>query len=206
MSEKEIIYVLSNPAMPGYVKIGRTSNLENRLKDLDNTSTPLPFECVFAIEVEKKLNVEKTVHDIFLDSRTRKTREFFEIHPDRVISALKMANGIDVTPTQDIVEDDDSQIALDNARKKRERFNFSMINLEHGTVLDYMDDTDYKCEVISNNRVLFEEKEMSLSGSAQEIYLKLNPDRKKIALSGPWSWGYKGERLDEIRQRMWDAD
>ena len=50
---KEIIYVLTNSAMEGYVKIGRTTNLDQRLSSLDNTSVPLPFECVFAIEVEQ---------------------------------------------------------------------------------------------------------------------------------------------------------
>jgi len=52
---KEIIYVLTNSAMEGYVKIGRTTNLDQRLSSLDNTSVPLPFECVFAIEVEQGL-------------------------------------------------------------------------------------------------------------------------------------------------------
>ena len=50
---KGTVYALSNPAMDGYVKIGKTSNLEQRLKSLDNTSTPLPFRCVFAVEVEE---------------------------------------------------------------------------------------------------------------------------------------------------------
>ena len=41
--ETEIIYVLKNPAMPNYVKIGKTENLQQRMKDLDNTSVPGPL-------------------------------------------------------------------------------------------------------------------------------------------------------------------
>lgn len=37
---KGTVYVLTNPAMDGYVKIGKTTNLLQRLKSLDNTSSP----------------------------------------------------------------------------------------------------------------------------------------------------------------------
>lgn len=40
----EIVYVLSNEAMPGYVKVGRTTtSLEQRVRELSrSTSVPLP--------------------------------------------------------------------------------------------------------------------------------------------------------------------
>ena len=48
-----IVYVLTNPAMPGIVKIGMTDKLEvqPRMRDLYTTGVPLPFDCVIAIEV-----------------------------------------------------------------------------------------------------------------------------------------------------------
>jgi len=57
-----IVYVLINEAMPGYVKIGITDNLERRIRELDNTSIPLPFECFYACTVESAANVEKLIH------------------------------------------------------------------------------------------------------------------------------------------------
>ena len=50
-----IVYALTNPAMPGLVKIGKTSrdDPQARMKELYNSSgVPLPFECVIAVEVE----------------------------------------------------------------------------------------------------------------------------------------------------------
>ena len=46
-----IVYVLSNPAFDSYVKVGRTVDLEQRVRDLDKTNVPLPFRCVFAVGV-----------------------------------------------------------------------------------------------------------------------------------------------------------
>ena len=47
-----IVYILKNQSMPDILKVGITDNLERRIKELDNTSTPLPFECIYAVEVE----------------------------------------------------------------------------------------------------------------------------------------------------------
>ena len=43
-----IIYVLVNEAMPGLIKIGKITkegkSVEDRMKELDSTGVPLPFE------------------------------------------------------------------------------------------------------------------------------------------------------------------
>ncbi|NBO92714.1 MAG: GIY-YIG nuclease family protein, partial [Planctomycetia bacterium] len=46
----DIVYVLTNEAMPGLIKIGLTSDsVESRLTSLSShTGVPLPFECYFA--------------------------------------------------------------------------------------------------------------------------------------------------------------
>jgi hypothetical protein len=48
----EKVYVLRNEAMPGYVKVGFTrGSLEDRIRELDTTGIPLPFECFYAARV-----------------------------------------------------------------------------------------------------------------------------------------------------------
>ena len=44
MKDENIVYVLVNEAMPNYVKVGRTANLKQHIRDLDSTGVPLPFE------------------------------------------------------------------------------------------------------------------------------------------------------------------
>lgn len=59
-----IVYILTNKSMPDLVKIGITDNLERRIRELDNTSTPLPFECFYAVEVSNASAIkEKFMRD-----------------------------------------------------------------------------------------------------------------------------------------------
>ena len=57
-----IVYVLTNPAMPGMVKIGKTGReVEARLNDIYTTGVPLPFECAYAARVADMDKVEKSL-------------------------------------------------------------------------------------------------------------------------------------------------
>lgn len=59
----EIVYVLTNEAMEGMVKIGRTTtSVEQRIREPDNTSLPLPFQCFYAAEVANSAIVEGKLH------------------------------------------------------------------------------------------------------------------------------------------------
>ena len=88
---KEIIYILINEAMPGYVKIGKTStSLEQRVRELSgSTSVPLPFTCFYACTVKDASFVERQLHDAFDNNRINPHREFFQISPERVVSPLE---------------------------------------------------------------------------------------------------------------------
>ena len=79
-----IVYVLTNPAMPKLVKIGKTGRgVETRLNDLYTTGVPLPFECAYAARVEDMDKVEKAFHNAFGPYRVNPRREFFEIEPEQ---------------------------------------------------------------------------------------------------------------------------
>lgn len=131
MTINGIVYVLINEAMPGYLKIGFTEGpLIDRIKGLDNTSLPLPFECFYAATVEDCKKVEKLVHDIFLEQRVRNNREFFEVDPERVKSALKLVELEDKTPIEDdLIQDNEDKNAISKTRKRKENVTFEMIDL-----------------------------------------------------------------------------
>ena len=194
---KEIIYILINESMPGYVKIGRTTNLEQRIRSLDTTGVPLPFECFYACTVNDSNFVEKHLHDTFLDHRVRSSREFFEVSPDRVLSALKLAEIENVTPKKDFVESEEDQQALNQARiTRRAAFNFKMINVPVGAELSFIKDENIKAKVVDNKSVLLNGEVLSVSNAAQKL---LNVE---WPAQGPIYWMYDGETLDERRKRL----
>lgn len=97
---QQIIYILLNEAMPGYVKIGKTTtSLDQRIRELSgSTSVPLPFTCFYACSVTNCDFVEKQLHEAFGDNRVNPRREFFKIAPSRVMAALKIAEIQNLTP------------------------------------------------------------------------------------------------------------
>ena len=62
-----VVYVIVNSAFENYVKISKTTNLQQRLRSLDNTSVPLPFRCLYAVEVDDENHVEHLLHQVFAD-------------------------------------------------------------------------------------------------------------------------------------------
>ena len=190
-----IVYVLSNPAFDNYVKVGRTIDLEQRLKQLDNTSVPLPFRCVFAVEVDDEVAVERLVHQAFADVRVRTTREFFEIDAQRVIAALKLTNGIDVTPKADIAEDAESIAALERTVGKRKTYSFSDAQVDIGDTLTYSKDENITAVVVADRKIEFEGENVSVSKAALTLL-----HREGYTWKQANGWGYwmkDGETLGE---------
>src|ERR1019366_9390249 len=99
MSEK--VYVLTNEAMPGLVKIGFTSqdDVVTRMTQLtSHPGVPLPFECFFAAEAENGKKLENILHQIFAENRVNPKREFFRLDKEKVVLAISIGQFKEVTP------------------------------------------------------------------------------------------------------------
>lgn len=101
---RELVYLLSNESIPGWVKIGRTNSIERRLKELYNTSVPLPFKVedeILTNTLEESSVLEKSIHSIIdtLNPDLRKNtdaykREFFKMSPEEGKSIFKLVSRI----------------------------------------------------------------------------------------------------------------
>ena len=193
------VYILINEAMPGIIKIGWTDkSIEERMKELDRTATPLPFTCYYAKRVDDPTFVEQKLHQAFDEFRIRDNREFFRMSPDQAKAALEIASGEDVTPKDDVVENESDRAAL-NRERNRNRFNFAQIGIDPGEILEFKKDPSITAKVLDNDQIEFRGSRTSLSPAALIIVQEMGYKWTKIA--GPQFWMYKGKTLYELNQK-----
>ncbi len=140
---------------------------------------------------------ERLVHDAFADTRVTRLREFFTIDPERVRSALQLAELEDVTPTEDeVVEDTEDRAALDRAKQRRANTSFGMLNIEPGAVLNFSKDPAIICTVIDDKKVEFEGETTSLSRSALTIIHRMGYQWPTV--NGWAYWQLNGRTLADM--------
>ena len=197
-----IVYILTNEAMPGYIKIGRTeTSVEQRMRELDKTSVPLPFQCYYARRVANYQKVEAALHQAFGDFRVRQSREFFKFDPYRAKVILELLDGGDVTPSDDVASDDEGRQALEKVARSG-RFNLGRYGIPAGAVLEYTSDKSITCKVVDEFTVEFRGQLMNISKAA----VMANAERggKATTAAGPIWWLYNGITLASIRQEQDD--
>lgn len=194
-NNSQIVYVLTNPAIPNLVKIGKTTQAEVdiRLRQLYSTGVPFPFECAFACQVKNATEVEKALHTAFKKNRVNPNREFFEIDPDQAIAILKLLRVDDITTQfeQQIeaeVEAVDTQSAQAFKRRQRPRMNFYELGIPAGSVL-MAKNGQLQVTVVDEKKVNLQGKVCSLTEATRHL-LQL-PQGAPIQPSPYWWFGNK---------------
>ena len=176
LDSEGIVYLLINEAMPGFVKIGKTTRRDPqvRIHELYNTSVPVPFECVLAVKVENPTELERALHKAFESSRINPNREFFQIEPDQPAAILELLISMgskDVTPS---VNDANRSIpenerkTSEKLRRRRPPLNFKEMGIPEGSILISIHG-DETAKVLSERTVCFRDEEMFLSRATQMV-------------------------------------
>lgn len=191
----QIVYILTNEAMPDFVKIGfTTGTVEKRIQELDRTGVPLPFEVYYAANVADARKEEEWLHSIFDDRRARKTREFFKINPELVTLALKRVELSEIKVKADLTPEQEKEIGV--VKERRSRFRFANYGIPVGATLTYTRDPSVTAIVVEGDKIMIGEKVDSLSNHARVLLgYRLPPQ-------GPLYFRYEGEILDDRRKRL----
>lgn len=199
-NDVQIIYILTNPAMPGIIKVGITgqSDVEGRMKQLYTTGVPVPFECNYACKVKDASEAEKALHFAFGDSRVNPNREFFKIAPERIVAVLKLLQLEEVTlqVTKEIeseTDDDDRQSGERLKRTRRPVMNFTELGIPVGAILKFRDGTE-EVKILGDRRVEYQGEETSLTAATRKILG--HADDYPLQPSPYWS--YNGKSLYDL--------
>ncbi len=94
-----LVYTLTNPYMPGLVKIGRSTNIDQRIADLSRpTGVPGTFVLEFAKSVTNTIEKERQLHSILSEKRVEGS-EFFKATPEEVRALFALMEGDWITPS-----------------------------------------------------------------------------------------------------------
>lgn len=196
-----IVYLLTNPVMPGLVKIGMTGqeDIDKRMRELYTTGVPVPFECAYACRVKKSdcARIEKALHMAFSPQRVNANREFFRIQVEQAKVILELFHHEDVTEsvTEEIQNDltEDDKAATTKAKVHRPALNFYEMGMKKGDKLYWKEDPSISVEISSERKVLFKGEECSISS----LSAQLKGYSVKYIAPGP-CWIYNDRLLDEI--------
>jgi len=206
----EIVYVFTNEAMPGLVKIGRTNDLDGRMRELYKTGVPLPYECHYAVMVsdtDAAVSLEKKLHNLFAENRINKKREFFRVSPERVVIAMSIGDFTPVSRSLTDLEESGGDIekvdieAVEKEEKRRERLRLHKIGVPTGSILVFTRDESIVCTTLESGKIMFNGQETSLSAAARDI-LQTRYGLKIKSANGTKYWMFEGETLDERRERI----
>lgn len=197
-STDSFVYVLTNEAMPGLVKIGITGadDPEHRAAQLYSTGVPLPFDVEYAALVPNAREVERALHNAFRGNRVNPKREFFRISPDQAIGILSLFDVQDVTSEvassigAGVTEEE--RRAVENERSRRPALNFEEMQIPMGSVLVYAHDESVKATVVEARKVEIDGQVVSLSPATRDLL------GRSYYVKPTQYWAYNGRSLQEI--------
>ena len=191
----QIVYILKNESMPEYIKIGFThGDVKERLRQLDRTGTPLPFEVYYAATVENAEKEEKWLHSIFADRRARDNREFFKMNPEYAALALKRVEIREIKIDSGLTLEQEKEV--DEVKARRSRFHFAQYGIPVGSKLTFTRDSNIVAEVVEDDKIKIGDKVDYLSNMARDLLgYKRRPQ-------GTLYFEYEDEILDDRRRRI----
>lgn len=217
MSENNgVIYILTNPSFPEYVKIGYADDIDKRLKQLNRSECiPFSFRIYATYEVSSRLSDLK-IHSIIdkLNPNLRsvesfngkqRIREFYAMSPEDAYSILEAIAEIHncadklklVQPNEE--EQQAEEIAKDIDTESIERasnFSFSKCQIPIGAKIEFCDNHSITAVVVDDRNVEYNGETMSMTALAKLL------TGIKYSIAGPRFFKYKGEFLNDIRNRL----
>ena len=190
---KGYIYIFTNPALNGMVKIGFASDVERRRKELSTTALPYDYEVYATYETDGNLEdkkLHKLIDNLNPDLRVSKSREFFIMTPEEayeLLEAIALISG-----TKDKLKTMVRPGETSSQTVRRPPINFMKCGIPMGAVLVSTDDPTQSVTVVAERKVEYKNEITSLSAVAQQI------KGTKYPAQGPAYFTYNGKLVADI--------
>lgn len=190
------IYIMTNPALNGMVKIGYATDVEARRQQLSTTALPYEYEIYATYETSGSLEdkkLHKLIDNLNPDLRVSKNREFFVLEPEDAYELLESIATI--SDTKDRLK----KVKTAAAKKQHIRkppVNFAKCGIPVGAGLVYIENPAVVATVVSERKVQYNDEITSLSAISDSI--------KGYSTSGPSFFTYNGKLVADIaRETQW---
>lgn len=157
MSAKEgTVFVLTNDAMPGFVRLDHTTknDLAARIERINRGELPVPFRLHYAAVVADCELVDRNIRFMFAEYCEKPGSKFFKINPDILHAAIELA-------AREVIELSDKEqgispaerAKMDQIRAYHDAVRFEALNAEAGTVLRFSKNEALTCKAMGNGMV-----------------------------------------------------
>lgn len=187
MAQRGVIYILTNPSFPDYVKIGFATDIEKRLKQLNRSETiPFAFRVYATYDVDSNLTdkeLHKLIDQLNPDLRTIETfdgkkreKEFYAMSPEEAYQLLDSIAKISGTRERlkrmkpEGHEVLDERIATEVRKEaRRPPFNFLDCGIPVGAEIVFVEDESIRPRVVDGRHIEYDGKVTSVSRLAQDL-------------------------------------
>lgn len=211
---KGVIYILTNPSFPDYIKIGYATDIVKRLKQLNRSETiPFAFRVYAVYEVDSALTdkeLHKLIDSLNPDLRTIETfdgkervKEFFAMSPEDGYALLESIAKISGTSDRlkrmepeghEVIDEKIAQEVRESAR--RGPFRFSQVGIPFGSEIVFIDDPTVKPTVVDDRHIEYNGETTSVSALAQKLKGFDHP------VQGTLWFTYGGKKLSDLREEI----
>ena len=165
------IYIMTNPGLRDMVKIGFSTDVEERRKQLSTTALPYEYEIFATYETSGSLEdrqLHKLIDNLNPDLRISKNREFFLMSAEDAYTLLESIAII--SGTQDKLKRYPQPDGAKNPKEERRpAINFAQCGIPIGAQLVFVEDPTIIVTVESDRKVLYHHELTSLSAVAAKL-------------------------------------
>ena len=212
-----VIYILTNPSFPEYVKIGYADDIDSRLNQLNRSECiPFAFRVYATYEVSNRLvdlklhnlinQLNPTLRSIETFNGKQRKREFYAMSPEEAYALLEAiaeihgySNRLKLWDMDDAQLKEEATAQEIESQKRSPNFTFDECFIPNGAVLVNTDNPEVTCKVVDRRRVEYCGEIMSTTTLARLV------SGKSYYRNGPRflyeHFTYKGARLDDIKGR-----